>query len=61
MYKFGCTGKSKFLTFSQAARTAKHMTKRSDVGLDAYHCVHCDQYHVGGSRSFKIRDKRKGG
>jgi len=61
MYKHGCTGKTKFLTFSQASKRAKIMTKRSECGLDAYHCTHCNQFHVGASRSFKKRDTRKGG
>lgn len=46
----GCTGKQALPTFAEAKRRAKLMRERAEVPLQAYHCRHCHQYHVGGLR-----------
>lgn len=54
--KTGCTGKRAFARFSQATHVAKRRN-RKDGGahVEAYHCRHCDQFHVGEARSYGQR------
>jgi len=56
----GCTGKRDFVRFDLAARAAKRRN-RKDAGahLEPYHCVHCGRFHVGESRLYGHRDRRK--
>lgn len=56
----GCTGKSPFLTHSQAMETAKRMRNKHDSAqpVEAYHCVHCNRYHVGHLSKQRKRFKR---
>src|SRR5262249_53391512 len=44
----GCTGKVEFSTFAKAARAAQNLRRRSDdAHVAAYHCNHCNRFHVG--------------
>jgi hypothetical protein len=56
----GCTGKRCFTRFSLAAAAAKRR-RRKDGGahVEAYHCTHCNQFHVGEARAHGRRDHRK--
>lgn len=56
----GCTGKKHFTRFALARAAAKR-SNRHDHGrhLEAYHCRHCNGFHVGESRQDKRADKRK--
>lgn len=55
----GCTGKSAFDQFAQAAHAAKRRNRQSsDAHLEAYHCKHCNHYHVGESRTYGQRRPR---
>jgi len=56
----GCTGKRSFERFHQAAVAAKRR-RRMDGGahVEAYHCRHCNQFHVGEAMSHGQRDRRK--
>ena len=58
-YKFGCTGKQEFATFAQAKRRARIINNRDTGHLEAYHCTHCNRFHVGGNRNYGRRDRRK--
>lgn len=51
-----CFGKAK-LTYSQAAKSAKNMTRRTDETLRPYHCRYCGYFHMGGT--VRNLDKRK--
>lgn len=56
----GCTGKKVFVRFTHADRAAKRRN-RSDAGahLEAYHCQHCNRFHVGEARAHGRRKARK--
>jgi hypothetical protein len=41
-----CGGKKK-LTFTQAKRSAKNLSRRTDATLKAYKCIYCNHYHIG--------------
>jgi hypothetical protein len=56
----GCSGKVQFLTFTKAASTAKRMRKGNrDCHVEAYHCLHCQKFHVGENRSYGKTNPRK--
>ncbi len=56
----GCSGKRKFERFTQAEHAAKRRN-RKDGGahLEAYHCTHCNRFHVGEARSHGRRNAKK--
>lgn len=59
-HKPGCTGKHRFEGFIEARGAAKRLKKRDDGGhLHAYHCKHCNAFHVGENRTHGKRDQRK--
>ena len=59
-HKVGCSGKRQFAKFCQAARAAKHRNRTDgDAHLEAYHCKHCQGFHVGEARDYGHRDRRK--
>lgn len=51
-----CNGKAK-LTYTQAAKSAKNMTRRTDETLRPYHCRYCSFFHMGTTQ--RNLDKRK--
>lgn len=55
-HKVGCTGKRPFARFCQDDAAAKRR-RRKDGGahVEAYHCRHCDAFHVGEARGYKQR------
>lgn len=59
-HKTGCTGKRHFSRFAQAAKAAKRR-RRMDGGahVEAYHCRHCDGFHIGEARSYKKPNPKK--
>lgn len=59
-HKIGCTGKQQFERFTQAAKVAKRRN-RMDGGahLEAYHCTHCNGFHIGESRTYRRTNSRK--
>jgi hypothetical protein len=56
----GCTGKKSFQTFTQAAKAAKRLNLRDRGHTEAYHCLHCNDFHIGEARSYRRRDERRG-
>lgn len=46
----GCLGKSRFLTYGQAARRCKTLNRRKnrDTHLAPYRCASCRRWHLGG-------------
>lgn len=59
-FKTGCTGKAQFTTFTKAASTAKRMRKYDgDCHVEAYHCLHCQHFHVGENKSYGRKNPRK--
>lgn len=57
----GCSGKVVFQTFTKAASTAKRMRKTNrDCHVEAYHCLHCQKFHVGENRAYHPKTPRKG-
>lgn len=56
----GCTGKRSFTQFTLADQAATRRN-RKDGGahVEAYHCRHCNSFHVGEARSHGRRDARK--
>ena len=56
----GCTGKKQFLRFTQADQAAKRR-RRLDNGahVEAYHCKHCNSFHVGEARSYGRPNPKK--
>ena len=59
-HKVGCTGKRQFARFGQAARAAKRR-RRMDGGahVEAYHCRHCNAFHIGEARDYGKRRRRE--
>lgn len=57
--KVGCTGKRQFARFGQAARAAKRR-RRMDGGahVEAYHCRHCNAFHIGENRNYRKPNRR---
>lgn len=56
----GCTGKKSFERFNQAENAARRRNRHDgDAHLEAYHCRHCNRFHIGENRSYKVKDKRK--
>lgn len=43
----GCTGKKKYRSFSYAEVIATRSAQRSEDPMHAYHCKHCNGFHVG--------------
>ena len=59
-FKSGCSGKVQFPTFTKAASTAKRMRKGNrDCHVEAYHCLHCQHFHVGENNNYGRRNPRK--
>ena len=60
-FKAGCSGKVQFLTFTKAASTAKRMRKTNrECHVEAYHCQHCQHFHVGENRTYHPKTRKKG-
>lgn len=56
----GCTGKKAFVCFTKAQARAKVLNRKKDSAhVEAYHCRHCQQIHLGERRSYGRRDARK--
>lgn len=57
----GCTGKQAFLSHDQAAPVAQRMRRKYETGcaVEAYHCVHCNRWHVGQADKKRKRFKRE--
>lgn len=57
----GCSGKVKFATYKQADRSAKVMRQNHERGchVEAYHCKHCQHFHVGEPRDYGRKDARR--
>lgn len=48
------------MTFAKANETAKRMRKsRRECHVEAYHCIHCQQYHVGENRSYHPKTRKQ--
>ena len=59
-YAFPCAEKWRFTTKSQAKRRAKLTAQRAgNKRLRAYHCPHCDGYHLT-SQNVKALAKAQG-
>jgi len=57
----GCTGKVGFISFTKAATVAKRMRKGNrECHVEAYHCQHCQHFHVGENRSYHTKTRKKG-
>jgi hypothetical protein len=54
----GCTGKSAFTSWSEANKRARRMRKLHKGHVEAYHCLHCNSFHVGEARSYGKRGQR---
>jgi hypothetical protein len=60
-FKAGCSGKVQFISFTKAEKTAKRMRKGNrDCHVEAYHCQHCQKFHVGENRAYHPKTKQKG-
>lgn len=60
VHKVGCTGKQHFERFTQAEKAAKRRNRMDgSAHLEAYHCVFCNGFHVGESRSYRRPNPRK--
>lgn len=57
----GCTGKKAFDTFTQATKAAKRLNRRDRGHTEAYHCCHCNDFHIGEARNYRRTDRRKEG
>jgi hypothetical protein len=49
-----CTSKSAFVS-RRAAKTLSHQGRHQDGTLQAYHCPHCDLWHLGHRRARRTR------
>ena len=59
-HKIGCTGKSAFSTFARADFRAKRLRQNRDTAhVEAYHCRHCHQFHIGEARSYGRQNPKK--
>ena len=59
-FKTGCTGKKEFQTFCLASASAKRLNRRDgDTHVEAYHCRCCNRFHVGESRSYGVRHRKR--
>lgn len=43
----GCTGKKKYRSFSYAEVIAGRSAETNGEPMHAYHCKHCNAFHVG--------------
>lgn len=43
----GCTGKKKYRSFSYAEVIASRSAEKNQQPMHAYHCRHCNAFHVG--------------
>lgn len=60
-FKAGCSGKVAFLTFTKASQTAKRMRKTNrECHVEPYHCLCCNQFHVGENRTYHPKTRKKG-
>lgn len=58
---FACTGKLRFLTWTQASHAADRSRKskgRTGERFNPYHCHHCGGFHVG-SDKMGVRKKER--
>jgi hypothetical protein len=56
----GCSGKKHFTRFTLANKAAARRNRRDGgAHLEAYHCRNCNGFHVGESRAYKQRDRRR--
>lgn len=52
----GCTGQKQYERFCQAENAAKYINRRDDgAHIAAYHCRHCNLFHVGENREYGKR------
>jgi len=61
-----CTGKQQFETKVDAKKFVNKKRSNSRVRVDqrqneAYHCPHCNKFHVGGNQELKLRKARNWG
>lgn len=56
----GCTGKKRFVRFGTADRAATRMRRNDDEShCEAYHCKHCNGFHLGEARAYGKRNAKK--
>lgn len=56
----GCTGKKRFTRFGTADQAAVRMRRNDDdAHVEAYHCKHCNGFHLGEARAHGKKDHRK--
>jgi len=60
LHIIGCTGKIRFQSFFIARTSARKLNQRSKgAHVEAYHCTHCNGFHVGENRDYRRKDKRR--
>lgn len=46
MISYGCTGKRRYSTYTDAGRVAKLVSRHKDARMLPYHCNRCGGFHI---------------